>query len=110
DDLRGAGGPLHVSTGKFRYPVSEAIIQAGEEMGLRRVEDFNREEQEGIGYYAHTIKDGKRQSAAVAFLHPVLSRPNLKVMTHAFVDRILFEQKRAVAVQCRLKGVLKTFR
>lgn len=110
DDLRGAGGPLHVSTGKFRYPVSEAIIQAGEEMGLGRVEDFNREEQEGIGYYAHTIKDGKRQSAAVAFLHPVLSRPNLKVMTHAFVDRILFEQKRAVAVQCRLKGVLKTFR
>src|SRR5690606_37482505 len=53
DEWRGAGGPVPISTGKHRYPVSEAMIQAGEQNGLRRLEDFNREDQEGVGYYAH---------------------------------------------------------
>lgn len=109
DELRGAGGPVHISTGKHRYPVSEAMIQAGEQMGLRRLEDFNREDQEGVGYYAHTIKQGKRQSSAVAFLHPVLSRPNLKVVTGALVEKVLFDGKRASGVRCRIKGEHQEF-
>lgn len=104
DELRGAGGPLHVSVGKFRYPVSEAMVQAGEQMGLPQVEDFNREHQEGVGYYAHTIKNGRRVSSAVAFLHPVLERSNLQVITGALVDRVLFEGRRAVGVACRIGG------
>lgn len=110
DELRGAGGPVHVSTGKFRYPVSEAMVQAGEEMGLPRVEDFNREHQEGVGYYSHTIKNGRRVSSAAAFLHPVRGRRNLQVETGAIVERVLFEGRRAVGVECRLDGQPVMFR
>lgn len=104
DEMRGAGGPLHISTGKFRYPVSEAMVRAGEQMGLPRVEDFNTEHQQGVGYYSHTIKNGRRVSSAAAFLHPVLARANLEVVTGAFVDRVLFDGNRAVGVACRVKG------
>lgn len=104
DEMRGAGGPLHISTGKFRYPVSEAMVRAGEQMGLPRVEDFNTEHQQGVGYYSHTIKNGRRVSSAAAFLHPVLTRSNLEVVTGAFVDRVLFDGNRAVGVACRVEG------
>ncbi len=106
DELRGVGGPVHVSVGKHRYPVSEALIRAGEQMGLARREDFNREDQEGVGYYAHTIKNGRRVSAARAFLHPVMRRPNLTVLTGVQVDRVLFDDsRRAVGVAGRREGV-----
>lgn len=110
DELRGAGGPLHISTGKFRYPVSEAMVRAGEEMGLPRVEDFNRERQEGVGYYSHTIKNGRRVSSATAFLHPVLSRANLEVQTGVKVERVLFEGRRAVGVLAKVDGRQQEFR
>jgi choline dehydrogenase-like flavoprotein len=104
DGTRGAGGPVHVSTGKFRYPVAEALIEAGEQMGLERREDLNREEQEGVGYYPHNIKRGKRQSAAVAFLNPARSRPNLRIVTGALVDRVLFDGQRVTGVAARVNG------
>ena len=110
DELRGAGGPVHVSTGKFRYPVSEAMVRAGEEMGLERKEDFNREDNEGVGYYAHTIKNGRRVSSAAAFLKPAMARPNLKVLTGVQVERVLFEGKRVVGVAARHNGEAVTFR
>lgn len=110
DELRGVGGPVHVSTGKFRYPLSEAMIRAGEEMGLRRKDDLNREDQEGVGYYAHTIRNGRRVSAASAFLTPVLDRKNLHVVTGAYVERIVFEGQRAVGVACRVGDQLRQFR
>ncbi|MEH6386838.1 GMC family oxidoreductase [Pseudomonas profundi] len=109
DELRGAGGPLHISTGKFRYAASEAMVSAGEQMGLPRVEDFNRESQEGVGYYSHTIKDGRRVSAATAFLHPVLSRKNLLVQTGAKVEQVLFEGSRASGVRAKVNGQLREF-
>ncbi|QUT04138.1 GMC family oxidoreductase N-terminal domain-containing protein [Sphingobium phenoxybenzoativorans] len=104
DEQRGAGGPVHVTTGTFRYPVAEALIKAGEQMGLTRKEDLNREDQEGVGYYPHNIKRGKRQSAAVAFLNPARSRPNLRIVTGALVDRVLFEGKRVTGVAARVNG------
>ncbi len=110
DDQRGSGGPVYVSTGKFRYPVAEALIHAGEQMGLERREDLNREQQEGVGYYCHNIKNGRRQSAAVAFLRPVASRPNLRVLTGVMVDRIIIEDRRAVGITGRLKGQPVSFR
>jgi len=110
DELRGAGGPVHVSTGKFRYPLSEAMIRAGEQMGLSRREDFNRECNEGVGYYAHTIRQGRRVSAAAAFLHPVRTRRNLQVLTGVQVDRVLFDGRRAVGVAARREGESLSFR
>lgn len=109
DDLRGAGGPVHVSTNKFRYPIADAMVRAGEQMGLTAKDDLNREDQEGVGYYAHTIRRGRRVSAADAFLHPVRARKNLQVMTGALVDKVLFDaNRRAVGVQARVGGTART--
>ena len=102
DDQRGASGPLHVEPGRFRYPVAEALIAAGEQMGLPRREDLNREDQEGVGYYSHTIRRGRRVSAATAFLDPARRRPNLHVVTGALAERILFTGRRASGVRCRV--------
>jgi len=110
DELRGAGGPVHISTGKFRYPLSEAMIQAGEQMGLPRKDDLNREDQEGVGYYAHTIRKGRRVSAASAFLKPVRHRKNLTVLTGAHAERIVFNGPRAVGMACRVGSEVVEFR
>jgi choline dehydrogenase len=101
DGLRGVGGPVHVSTARFRYPLAEQAIQAGEQLGLPRRDDLNREDQLGVGYYCSNIKKGRRQSAAIAFLNPVRKRANLHVITNTEVDRILFHEKQAVGVECR---------
>jgi choline dehydrogenase-like flavoprotein len=104
DSLTGQGGPLHISTGTYRYPISEALIEAGEQMGLDRKDGHNREEQEGVGYLSHNIKRGKRQSAATVFLRPAMKRGNVDVVTHAVAERILFEGRRAVGVRVRVNG------
>ncbi|MFA7440129.1 MAG: GMC family oxidoreductase N-terminal domain-containing protein [Sphingomonadaceae bacterium] len=110
DDQRGAGGPVHVSTGKFRYPVAEALIAAGEQMGLTRKEDLNREDQEGVGYYAHNIKNGRRQSAAVVFLDPARNRPNLRIETGIMAERLILEGRRVVGVTGARRGASLSFR
>ena len=110
DELRGVGGPLHVSAGKFRYPRSEALIRAGQDMGLQRKEDLNREDQEGVGYYAHTIHKGRRWSAAKAFLEPARRRPHLEVLTGVQVVRVLFDGTRAVGVAGRRNGEAVSYR
>ena len=103
-DGRGVGGPVHISSGTYRYPLAEAAIKAGEEMGLERKADLNSEHQEGIGYYSHNIYKGRRQSAAVAFLKPARRRPNLKVVTGCKVVRVLFDGRRAIGVEGELHG------
>lgn len=107
-ESRGIGGPVHVSTGKFRYPLAEALIAAGEGVGLSRREDLNGG-KEGIGYYAHNIRKGRRQSAALAFLRPARKRSNLEVRTGVLVDRIAFRDKRAVAVEALIDGQPQSF-
>jgi len=107
---RGGSGPVHVQLGKFRYPVAEALIRAGEQMGLPRREDFNVGERVGVGYYAHNIKRGRRQSAAVAFLRTALARQNLRVITNARAERVCFEGKRAVGVSINRDGERLTYR
>lgn len=109
DGTRGAGGPVHIGVNRFRYPVSEALIAAGEQMGLPRHEDLNREDQEGVGYYAHNIHRGRRQSASTVFLKPAMHRPNLKVVTEATADRIIFDQGRAVAIEAVVEGERRRF-
>jgi choline dehydrogenase len=101
DGVRGIGGPLNIETAKFRYPLTERAIAAGEQMGLPRHEDLNAEDQEGVGYYCFNIKNGRRQSAATAFLTPIRNRANLHVVTNVQVDRVSFKDGRAAAVECR---------
>ena len=85
---RGVGGPLHVSVDRLRSPLTEAVIAAGEGLGLPRKEDLNEPEQEGIGYSPATMRRGRRVSAAKAFLEPARARSNLSVVTGAPVERL----------------------
>ena len=100
----GRGGPLHIARGPFRYPLAEALIEAGGQAGLPRRDDLNHPDLVGIGYYAHTVRRGHRESAATAFLDPVRKRPNLVVRTGALVERVLFEGGRAVGVEATVRG------
>jgi choline dehydrogenase-like flavoprotein len=102
DTWRGVGGPLKISVEKDGGPLIEAVLKAGEEIGVKRVDDVNHVDvvaDQGMGYMTQTISGGKRVSAATAFLHPVLSRPNLTLMTQTTVRRIVFDGTRAIAVE-----------
>ena len=103
-DDRERGGPLRVSAGHFRYPLAAKMVEAGTQLGLPYKDDLNAGDQEGVGYYAHTISRGRRFSAAPAFLDPARGRPNLTVITDALVDRVTFEGFRASGVAARVVG------
>jgi choline dehydrogenase len=77
----------------------DAFVEAGEQTGLARNEDFNGPEQDGVGHYQLTQRDGRRCSAAVAYLHPATERPNLTVETNFQVERVVFDGTRAVGVE-----------
>jgi len=94
----GTGGPLNVSDHRTLNPLSRAFVEAGVEAGLPLTEDFNGAEQDGVGFYQVTQRQGLRHSAAVGYLHPVLGRPNLTLQTNALVTNVVFEGKRAVGV------------
>lgn len=98
-ELHGAGGPLAVSEGRSRHALCKVWVEAAQQAGLRHNPDFNGPEQDGVGYYQLTQRDGLRCSAAVAYLHPVMSRPNLEVMTDALVTEIVFKGSRAIGVE-----------
>nr|WP_136250979.1 choline dehydrogenase [Ningiella ruwaisensis] len=104
NEYHGDKGPLHVSTRPVHYEISKRFIEAGKQVGFKYNDDFNGEDQEGVGYYQCTIKDGKRCGAARAFLKPALSRENLNVKTGALVKRILFKGKVAIGVEYEQAG------
>ncbi|HLY78476.1 MAG TPA: GMC family oxidoreductase N-terminal domain-containing protein [Caulobacteraceae bacterium] len=106
--LHATGGPLNVSDVTQTHEVSDDVIEACVQAGIPRNADVNGEDQEGVSYYQLTVKNGQRCSAAVAYLHPVMDRANLRVETGALTTRILFEGKRAVGIEYRQDGELKT--
>jgi choline dehydrogenase len=110
DDFHGAGGPLPVSDLIHTDPLSAAFIAAATETGLPLNPDFNGSTQEGAGFFQTTTRRGRRASTAVAYLRPAKGRNNLRVETSALAQRILFEGRRAVAVEYRRAGVLRTAR
>jgi choline dehydrogenase len=97
-ELHGAGGPLPVAEGRSRNPLGQMFLDSATGLGLPLNEDFNGPEQDGVGWYQVTHRNGARASAAVAYLHPVMSRPNLTVETHVHALSVLFEDGRAVGV------------
>lgn len=104
----GVGGELTVSNLRQKNPMCDVLIAAGEEVGLPRNEDFNNGEQLGLGYFHVTQREGQRCSAAKAFLHPIINRTNLEVITSAHVSKILFDGKKAVGVEYQKNGVLES--
>jgi len=100
----GDSGELNVTDPLFTTPIGHAFVAAGEKIGLSRNRDYNGRQQHGVGHFQFTTKNGRRHSAAAAFLKPVLSRPNLTAVTHAGVKRIKISNGRAVSVEYRRKG------
>ncbi|MCR9079755.1 MAG: choline dehydrogenase [Hyphomonadaceae bacterium] len=108
-DGHAKGGPLNVSDVTEPHPVSDAVIEAGKSMGLPH-RDVNGEDQEGVAYYQLTVKNGRRCSAAVAYLNPAKKRANLQIETKALAARVLFEGKRAIGVEYTQNGQTHTAR
>jgi choline dehydrogenase len=100
DAWNGVGGPLCVSRGPPGDPIYKAFIQAGRQAGYPVTRDFNGYQQEGVGPYHLTIRDGERCSAALSYLAPVVGvRPNLKVINDAHAGRVIIEKKTAVGLE-----------
>ncbi len=104
----GASGPLSVSDLKHRSAMTRAFVAAARESGLPANPDFNGARQDGVGFYQVTQRDGRRWSAADAYLHPVMARPNLTVATDSRATRIVVEGGRAIGVRY-LQGTTEEF-
>ena len=110
---RGTGGPLRITTHPKGNPLFEAIIEAGEQIGMRRVLDVNDVDavrDGGIGYQPTTRYKGERFSAARAFLRPIAQRQNFTLATETDVLRVLFGGRRATGVELRDKAGTRTVR
>ncbi|RNJ46798.1 choline dehydrogenase [Mesorhizobium erdmanii] len=111
DRWRGTGGPLHISdTANAVHPLTKRYLAAGQQAGLPLNPDFNGAAQEGVGTYQISTKNGRRMSAARAFLRPAMTRGNVRVETNALASRILFEGKRAIGIEYLQNGQTKTAR
>jgi choline dehydrogenase len=99
DEWRGGDGPLVLERGPATNPLFSAFFEAVQQAGYELTEDVNGWKQEGFAAFDRTIHRGRRLSAARAYLHPVMSRPNLEIRTRALVERVVFEGTRAVGVR-----------
>jgi choline dehydrogenase len=106
----GTGGPLAVTDPRYKSPACAAFIAAAQEQGAVANDDFNGPRQDGVGWYQLTQRNGRRYSAATAYLHPALSRPNLTVFTEALVSRVLIEGGQATGVSYLHQGQTETAR
>ncbi|SFR34456.1 choline dehydrogenase [Yoonia tamlensis] len=97
-DWRGKDGPLHITRGPRKNPLTRAFVEAGAQAGYPVTGDYNGEQQEGFGPFDATIYKGYRWSAASAYMRPALKRPNC-TLTRAFARRIVIENGRAVGVE-----------
>jgi len=108
DEWRGDDGPLELERGPATNPLFQAWLEAGVEAGFRRTDDVNGYRQEGFAAFDKNVRRGRRLSAARAYLHPVLDRPNLDLITRAQVNRVIFDGKRAVGVEYRRNRRVET--
>jgi choline dehydrogenase-like flavoprotein len=108
--FHGAGGEIRVEKQRLRWDILDAFQRAAGEWGLPAINDFNRGDNEGSAFFDVTQRKGWRWSAADAFLKPVRTRANLKVVTGALVDRAVIEGGRAVGVAYRLGSEVRTAR
>jgi len=99
DAFHGDKGPLSVSNMRIQRPITDAWVAAAQAAGYPFNPDYNGATQEGVGFFQLTSQNGRRCSSAVAYLNPVKKRPNLRIVTHAQVDRILLDGRRATAVR-----------
>lgn len=110
DAIRGRDGPLSVSDSAVRREIVDRYLEAAVNIGYPRNEDYNGADQEGVGHFQLTMRNGRRCSSAVAYLNPAKSRANLEVLTGCAAERLVFDGKRVTGVQVTHNGVPKTIR
>jgi len=98
DEFHGDQGPLSVSNMRIQRPITDAWIAAAQAAGYKFNPDYNGADQEGVGFFQLTSRNGRRCSTAVAYLNPVKKRENLQIITHAQVEKVVIEDKRATGV------------
>jgi choline dehydrogenase len=99
DEKHGSGGEWHVEPARLRWEILEAFRDAAAEIGIPRIEDFNRGDNEGVSRFEVNQRNGMRWSAAKAFLRPAMQRPNLTVITGALVNKLRLEGRRVLGVE-----------
>ena len=109
-DAHGADGPLWASDIEEKNELMEAIIRGAGELGVPRTDDFNRGDQEGIGYFQLFTRNGWRNSSAVAYLKPARRRSNLRVETDAQATGLILEGRKATGLRYRQHGVMHEVR
>ena len=105
---RGGGGPLSTQMTRFADPLVDAFAASGLAAGYKATPDYNGAQQEGFGVWQMTVRDGRRCSAADAYLRPALTRENLTVEIDALAQRIVFAGPRACGVEYLKDGTLVT--
>lgn len=106
----GKGGEWHVEFPRITWPLLDAVRRAAAEDGIRAIDDFNTGDNEGSCYFHVNQKKGLRWSAARGFLKPVLSRPNLDLITAGHVEKVVVEGGRATGVRVRMNGESRTLK
>jgi 4-pyridoxate dehydrogenase len=107
DDWRGGSGPMHVEWAQSPDPIFQAWTEAGVAAGYKATDDFNAASGEGFGRIQFTMKNGRRQSTATAFLKPAIARNNLTVAKNCHVVRVILERTQVKGIEFSLKGRLK---
>jgi choline dehydrogenase len=110
DEYHGSGGPLPVSDWRHHDPLSEAFVKGAVEAGIPFNADFNGATQEGAGFFQTTTRNGRRASSAFSYLRPAKRRANLHIETDALAQRLVFEGKRALSVEYKQRGQLRSAR
>jgi choline dehydrogenase-like flavoprotein len=103
-EYHGTGGELRVAAPRARWRILDAVADAAEEMGIPKVGDFNTGDNEGVSYFHVNQKNGRRWSAARAFLDPVRLRRSLRIETGVLVDKVVFDGRRATGVRFHRNG------
>jgi len=109
-DIRGTGGPLTTTQNIYPDPLKEAWLEAGEAAGYAISDDYNDPKNEGFCVMQSTIRNGRRCRAAVAYLRPALSRPNLTVSRNSLVSRVILDGDRAAGIEFTRHGLPQTVR
>lgn len=104
DNHHGKGGELRVEKQRLNWPILDAVRQGATSIGIPETDDFNTGDNEGSGYFPVNQRRGVRWNARKAFLDPAKRRPNLRIVTEAFAERLTFEGRRATGVVFTMKG------
>lgn len=106
DEMHGGDGEMHVQRQRLNWPILDAVRKAAIELGIPANDDFNRGDNEGVGYFPVNQRNGVRWNARKAFLDPVKRRSNLRVVTEAEVTGLAFEGRRVTGVSFHHRGTL----